>query len=212
METLAHIFRTGGPFMYVNVVVSIIAIAMIIDRVIAIFFKYRINAEAFMRTVIKLVDNNNIDRAVKVCEDYRNAAVARVSRAGLLKANRGEMEISTAVDEELMRCTPMLEKRIASLWAVANIATLIGLLGTITGLIRSFSALASVSPEQKATFLARGISEALNNTAFGLSIAVTCMVGHLILSGASKNMMADLEISAVSLENYLILRQRSGVK
>jgi biopolymer transport protein ExbB/TolQ len=111
-----------------------------------------------------------------------------------------------------MRVTPSLEKRIANLWSLANIATLIGLIGTILGLIRSFRALQSISPEQKAAFLARGISEALNNTAVGLTIAVACMIGHLALSGVSKKLVQDLEISAVTLENYLVQQHTAEKK
>jgi biopolymer transport protein ExbB/TolQ len=125
-----------------------------------------------------------------------------------MKVEKGALEISTAIDEELMRSTPLLEKRIPSLWSFANIATLIGLLGTIYGLIRAFSALAAVSPDQKAAFLARGISEAMNNTAVGLGIAIICMIGHLILSGRSKRMISDLDVSAISFENFLLLQNK----
>jgi biopolymer transport protein ExbB/TolQ len=129
-----------------------------------------------------------------------------------MKIDKGTLEISTAIDEELMRVSPLLEKRIPSLWSLANIATLIGLLGTIYGLIRAFSALAAVSPEQKAAFLARGISEAMNNTAVGLGIAILCMIGHLILSGRSKKMISDLDISAVTFENFLLLHNKKQDK
>jgi biopolymer transport protein ExbB/TolQ len=107
---------------------------------------------------------------------------------------------------------PLLEKRIAALWSLANIATLIGLLGTIFGLIRSFRALAAVSPEQKASFLSQGISEAMNNTAVGLTIAIICMVGHLLLSGKSRKMVGDLEVGANAIENFLIISRKNSPK
>jgi biopolymer transport protein ExbB/TolQ len=186
-----------------------VVIATIIERIVVLFMQYRVNTDNFLRAILNLVKNNQLERALKYCESTK-LAVAKVCRAGLLKANRGAVEISTAIDEELMRVTPGLEKRIANLWSLANIATLIGLIGTIFGLIRSFSGLASISPEQKAAFLARGISEALNNTAVGLTIAVICMIGHLSLSGVSKKLVHDLETSAVTLENFLI--QQGGEK
>ena len=86
--------------------------------------------------------------------------------------------------------TPLLKKRIQILWSLANIATLIGLLGTVVGLIRAFGAVAAAKPEERSTLLAKGISEALNNTAMGLGIAVTCIIAHAILASMSKRQVA----------------------
>jgi biopolymer transport protein ExbB/TolQ len=87
-----------------------------------------------------------------------------------------------AVEESMLEVRPLVQARVGWLWAIANIATLIGLIGTIFGLIRSFKATAAVQADQKAAALAKGISEAMNNTAFGLSIAVFCITAHLILN------------------------------
>jgi len=206
MDIIANVLREAGVLIYVNLCVSVFVIAIIIDRIIALFFLYRIDVDAFVRVVINLLENNDFNKAAGLCKATK-APIARICRAGISKANEGSMEISTAIDEELMRATPLLEKRIASLWSLANLATLIGLLGTIFGLIRAFTALAAVSPEQKAAFLARGISEAMNNTAVGLAIAIICIIGHLILSGTGKKMVGDLEVGAVTFENYLTLRE-----
>ena len=102
--------------------------------------------------------------------------------------------------------TPQIEKRIGSLWSLANIATLIGLIGTIIGLITSFRGLSVATPEQRATLLGAGIAEALFNTATGLTIAVTCIVSHLILSGVAKRIISDLDYYSSRLENLLSLR------
>jgi len=100
-----------------------------------------------------------------------------------------------------------LEKRIGVLWALANIATLIGLLGTISGLIKSFAAVAFAEPAQKSALLSRGISEAMYNTALGLGIAVLCMFFHLVLHGWSKKIKHDLERTQLKLENLLTLKR-----
>ncbi len=97
----------------------------------------------------------------------------------------------------------MVKKRIQILWSLANIATLIGLLGTVVGLIRAFGAVAAAKPEERSTLLAKGISEALNNTAMGLGIAVTCIVAHAILGSMSKRQASDLEAFSLKLENLL---------
>ena len=96
------------------------------------------------------------------------------------------------------------------LWSIANVATLIGLIGTITGLIGAFAAVALASPDQKSALLTKGISEAMNNTAFGLSIAVTCILAHMFLSGTTKKIAEGTEYGAVKIENILTrLRQQS---
>jgi biopolymer transport protein ExbB/TolQ len=102
---------------------------------------------------------------------------------------------------------PVLEKRIGALWSLANIATLVGLLGTISGLIRSFGAVAFAEPAQKSALLARGISEAMYNTALGLGIAVLCMFFHLILHAWAKRIKQDLERTTMRLENLLTLKR-----
>lgn len=206
LQTAYTILKHGGIPLYVNIfLVSVLALAVIFDRLVALLLQLRINPEIFTSTMINLVKSGNVDRAIKYCASTK-VAIARVCRAGLLKANRSVLDISSSIEEELMRVVPKLEKRISSLWALANIATLIGLIGTIFGLIISFKGLEGVSPEEKSAYLARGISEALNNTAVGLTIAVFCMAGHLLLSSLSKKLVHSIELNAATLENFLIQR------
>jgi len=206
MHSLAEFFREGGPFMVVNLVTSAVAIAIIVERIIALAFKLNLNAGPFMEQVQKLVLSGNVDRAVKLCGAAPNASLSRVIRAGLTRANRGEQEVARALEEAVLEVTPAIGKRIGALWSLANVATLVGLIGTIIGLIGTFKSLEAASPEMKQVMLSRGISEAMNNTAFGLSIAVTCIVAHLMLSSKSKAMIEDIEYNALRLENLLSRR------
>ncbi|MFL5263952.1 MAG: MotA/TolQ/ExbB proton channel family protein [Anaeromyxobacteraceae bacterium] len=206
IQHLAEFFREGGPFMFVNLIASAVAVAIIVERTLALAVKLNLNAAPFMEQVQKLVMTGNVDRALKLCGAAPKAALSRVVRAGLARANRGEAEVSKALEEALMEVTPLVGKRIASLWSLANIATLLGLIGTITGLIGTFKSLGAASPEMKQIMLSRGISEAMNNTAFGLGIAVTCIVAHLLLTSKSKAMIDELEYNAVKLENLLSRR------
>jgi len=206
MHSLAEFFREGGPFMVVNLVTSAVAIAIIAERIIALAFKLNLNAGPFMEQVQKLVLSGNVDRAVKLCGAAPNASLSRVIRAGLTRANRGEQEVARALEEAVLEVTPAIGKRIGALWSLANVATLVGLIGTIIGLIGTFKSLEAASPEMKQVMLSRGISEAMNNTAFGLSIAVTCIVAHLMLSSKSKAMIEDIEYNALRLENLLSRR------
>ena len=205
IQSLAEFFKEGGPFMMVNLATSAVAIAIIVERIVALAFKLNLNAGPFMAQIQKLVLSGHVDHAVKLCGA---AALSRVVRAGLSRASRGEQEVSRALEEAVLEVTPAIGKRIASLWSLANVATLIGLIGTIVGLIGTFKSLGLASPEMKQQMLTKGISEAMNNTAFGLTIAVTCIVSHLLLTSKSKAMIEEVEFNALRLEN--LLSRRSG--
>jgi biopolymer transport protein ExbB len=205
MRGLAEFIEEGGFFMYLNILTSVVVLATIVERAVFILTKYRVNSREFLAQIRKLVQAGNLDRAIKLCE-AAPLPLLQVVKAGLTQANRGEEAVVAAIEEKMLDVAPELNKRIAALWSLANIATLLGLLGTITGLIKAFEAVSFASPEQRSALLSRGISEAMNNTALGLGIAVTCMIAHLLISGAAKRIMADLERTAVKLENLLTLK------
>ncbi|HTP50437.1 MAG TPA: MotA/TolQ/ExbB proton channel family protein [Anaeromyxobacteraceae bacterium] len=209
IQYLAEFFSVGGPFMFVNLVILAVAIATIVERVITLGFKLNLNARPFMEQIQKLVAAGNLDKAIKLTEAAPNAALAKVVRAGLSQGNRGQEEVSRALEEEVLQQTPAITRRIAPLWSLANVATLVGLIGTITGLITTFRSLGVATPEMKQVMLSRGIAEAMNNTAFGLIIAVVCIIAHLMLSSKAKAMVEELEFNALRLENILS-RRASG--
>jgi biopolymer transport protein ExbB/TolQ len=160
-----------------------------------------------MAQIRKLVQAGNIDRAVKLCE-AAPLPLLQVVKAGLTQVNRGEDAVIASMEERMSELMPELEKRIGALWSLANIATLIGLLGTISGLIKAFAAVAFAEPSQKSALLSKGISEAMYNTALGLGIAVICMIFHLILHGQQKKIRHDMERSTMKLENLLTLKAK----
>lgn len=210
MGAIAEAFRTGGIWMYIILAVSIIAIGITIERFIYLFFKYSVNAEPFMAQIQKLVMANNIDRAIKLCNAQPSAALPRVIKAGLTRANKGEVEIQNALEEATLEVVPLVQKRTPVLQPLANIATLLGLLGTILGLIEAFAALERATPETRQKLLARGIALAMNTTAFGLIVAIPTLVFHLILSSMTKKILDEIDMYSVKLENLLISRGKSG--
>jgi biopolymer transport protein ExbB/TolQ len=206
VDSVIKFFKDGGPFMFVNLFWLAAALAVALERVVTLMFRYNLNAPPFMEQVTKLVMTGNVDRAVKLCAAAPNAPLAKVIRAGLTRANRGELEIAKAVEEALVENSPSVGARIPWLWSLANIATLVGLVGTIFGLIGTFQALGNVPAEQKQALLSDGISKAMNNTAFALSIAVLCIVFHMCLNSYAKNMLESMELHALKLENLLARR------
>ena len=202
MQHIAMFLEQGGFFMYVNLGSSAIAIALILERTIFFLGKGSVNAGAFLEQIRKLVAANNVDRAIKLCS-ATEAPVAKVARAGLTRLSKGEAAVTTAIEETLVDVAPDLKKRIPALWSLANIATLIGLLGTITGLIGAFAAVSKAAAADRANILSGRISEAMNNTWLGLAIAVVCMIAHVFLNGASKKQQHELESFSMKLENLL---------
>lgn len=203
LEAVVAFFKEGGPFMFINIFWLASAIAVVVERLITLMFRYNLNAAPFMEQVTKLVLTGNVDRAVKLCGAAPNSPLAKVIRAGLTRANRGEIEVAKALEESVLENTPHISSRIAWLWSLANIATLVGLVGTVFGLINTFKSMGNVPPEQKQALLSKGISEAMNNTFFGLSIAVICIISHLFLTAYARTMVETVELNAMKLENLL---------
>ena len=204
-------FKENPTFLAINLVVSAIVIALIIERAAFQLGKYRVNSKEFFAQIKKLVTAGNIDRAIKLC-DAGDYPTLQLVKAGLTHANKGADEIDAAMSEKMGELKPAVEKRIGSLWSLANIATLVGLLGTVMGLINTFDAVGQpgLSAAIRQSKLASGISEAMYNTAFGLGIAVTCMIAHLVLHQRSKNIQHDLEATMERVFNLLSIQTRPG--
>lgn len=209
---IAKFFEDGGFWMYPIAFVSVICVAVAIERIVFLFFRYDINGNAFMAQVQKLIMANNIDRAIKLCNAEPNAALPRVLKAGLTRANRSEIEIQNAVDEAVLEVFPQLNKRTNYLPMIANVATLTGLLGTIQGLIIAFEAVAHASAETKQTMLAAGISTAMFTTASGLVVAIPTLVLHSIIATRTTKIMDDVDQFALKTVNLLGARRRGTLK
>jgi biopolymer transport protein ExbB len=216
MQAIAKAFSvdqqgvTGVTVMYVILGVSIIGFGVMIERFIFLFFKYNLNASAFMAQIQKLVIANNIDRAIKLCNAAPSAALARVIKAGLTRANKSEVEIQNAIEEATLDVIPQIQKRTNSLAAIANVATLIGLLGTIFGMIGAFASLDQAAADKRQEALGKHISTAMYTTAFGLIVAVPCLAMHIFLTNVTKKIIDEIDQYSVKLENLLISRGKSG--
>lgn len=205
MEGFAKWMSDGGIWMYIILGVSIISLGIAIERFIFLFFRYNINAGAFMAQIQKLVVANSYDKAIKLCNAAPSAALARVLKAGLLRTNKGSDEIKAAIEEATLEVVPQIQKRTQSLQALANIATLIGLLGTIDGMIDAFAAISSdaVPAAERQTALGNAISKAMLTTAFGLIVAIPTMALHVFLSGVTKRIIDEIDLYGTKLQNLL---------
>ena len=166
--------------MYIILAVGLWGLAIVLERFIVIYLINRIDSKGFTNQIIHFIRENNIDKAITLC-DRSKAALPRIIRAGLEKSLMEPEEIQSALELRALTVLPKLEKRTGYLSMTANVATLLGLLGTIWGLIQSFQAVAHADASQKAALLSGGIALALNTTAFGLIVAIPIMFLYSIL-------------------------------
>jgi biopolymer transport protein ExbB len=200
-------FQTGGTWMVLIAISFMIAVAFTIERFMRLYLQYNTNGQSFMFEVQKYVLANDLDGAIRLCNSSGTAVLPKVLKAGLQRASREEGQIQNAIDAASLEVIPRLEKRLNFLALIANVATLIGLLGTISGLIRSFAAIALADPAQRQAILSSGISEAMNATFFGLMTAIFSMVAHGILTNRAQKILEEIDEFGVKLLDLLSARK-----
>lgn len=202
MEYINLAFKNGGPFMYVILAALVFGIAIIVERFIYIAVKNRIDTTKFVNRVIELVKNGGVANAIELC-NMSNAALPIITRAGLKEYGKSPKEVQNAFELAAMSEIPKLEKRTHYLSMIANVATLLGLLGTIIGLIQSFQAVAAADSSQKAALLSAGISVAMNTTAFGLIVAIPCMVFHSYIQSKTNGIIDEINENIARIYQWL---------
>jgi biopolymer transport protein ExbB len=208
MGDFATFYANGGVWMHPISLCAILGLAVLVERFIFLFFRFNINGPQFFNQIQKLVMANNIDRAIKLCNAADKAALARVLKAGLTRANKSESDISAAIEEAILEVTPAINKRVSMIPAIANIATLLGLIGTVFGMLDAFAAVADAPADQRSTALARGIGIAMNTTGFGLEVAIPLLAAHVFIAGLAKKISEEVDLYSVKLENLLAARVR----
>ncbi len=203
LQTVIKFFQQGGYFMYPIVVMLALGLSIAIERYISLSRARSQNNRSWSR-VTPALQAGNYEAALKEC-DGDDTAVGKVLQAGLLRlqtsSERNDVEMS--MEETLMESIPKLEKRTHYLATLANVATLLGLLGTIIGLIQAFTAIANVNPSEKADLLSASISVAMNTTAFGLMVAIPLLLLHAILQTKTTTLVDSLEMVVVKFLNTL---------
>lgn len=207
LQDLVNAFQAGGYAMVLIAVTLAISVAFALERFIRLFLQYNVDGASFMFEVQKYILANDVDGAIRLCNGAGRAALPKVIKAGLQRASREDQQIQNAVDAASLEAIPKLERRLPYLALIANIATLLGLLGTITGLIKSFAAIAVADPAQRQTILSAGISEAMNATAFGLVTAIFTMVMHSVLSSKAQKILEEIDEFGVKLLDLLSARK-----
>ena len=207
ISSLVSAYQKGGLFMHFIALSFAFSIAFAVERFVRLYSTYYVDGTSFMFEVQKYVLANDLDGAVRICNGANNSALAKVIKAGLQRASRDESQIQNAIDAASLEVVPKLEKRLGYLALIANIATLLGLLGTITGLIHSFAAIAVAEASKRQEILSNSIAEAMNCTAFGLIVAIFTLVVHGILTARASKIIEDIDEFGVKLLDLLSARK-----
>ena len=205
VQGFAKFMDDGGIFMWIILAMWVFGIIISIERIKKLF-GFDIDGTSLMSTVKKDVLTNQVQDSIQNCSTNKSL-LAVVLRNGLKRANQEKEQIQDALEASMLESIPHVEKRLGYLSLIANVSTLVGLLGTIYGLIQSFAAVASADAASKAELLALGISKAMNTTAFGLISAISIMVIHQILTTKAEKIIGDLETYSVKLVDLLTTRK-----
>jgi len=209
MEQIGRFFQEGGVWMYPLVVVSVFALTVMMERIIYYYIHCRINAKALLTQITRHVRNGDVEKARQICARTKSPlSVILESALWHYQQQEPDQEIQNAVDEVALRELPRIQRRTHYLSLFANIATLLGLLGTIFGLQDAFGALTAADPSQKASVLAKGIAIAMNTTALGLLVAIPCMIAFSILGAKANTIIEEIDESSVRLLNFLFSQRR----
>lgn len=201
--TFVRFFQDGGLFMYPILVVLALGLSIALERYLYLSRATSVNRRLW-NELIPLIKGGNYRQAQAVTSKSR-AAVGKILHYGLSRTRsaRRRDDIETAMEEGLMEVVPRLEKRTHYLATFANIATLLGLLGTIIGLIKAFTAVSHVDPAEKADLLSASISVAMNTTAFGLMVAIPLLLVYTVLQSKTTTLVDSLEMASVKFLNIL---------
>jgi biopolymer transport protein ExbB len=200
-------FTAGGAFMFPILFAAAVAAAITVERYVTLA-KMRARNQRTWSQIEPALASGDFDRARELVSKD-DSALSKVLGMGLALqgAVRRRDDVEKAMQESLMEVVPQLEKRTHYLATLANVATLLGLLGTVSGLIHAFAAVATVNPAEKANLLSASISEAMNCTAFGLMTAVPILVVHAFLQSKTIGLNDGLETAAIRFLNALAARE-----
>ncbi len=200
--------QNGGLFMYVILVVSIFALALFCERAGFLYIRLKINSDQAFKKILHPLEKMNYRGALEECVKIESHPLGRILKAGLLKSDKRDKEIERAMEEKILQEAPRVKSRINYLAMVANISTLLGLLGTIMGLIAAFQGVSTADAATKQEILAGGISVAMLTTAFGLIVAIPCLIGYTVLNNKGDAYLDKFEEKALALFNVLSSQKR----
>ena len=210
--SIVAFFTSGGVFMYPILLVFAIGVAVAVERYVTLTLVTNKN-QAVWDKVQPLLAKGEFD-AARDMTSKDESTISQVLNMGLSLqgAVQRREDIEIAMEESMMEIVPRLEKRTPNVGLASSIATLLGLLGTIMGLIQAFTAVANANPAEKADLLSASISVAMNTTAFGLMVAIPLLVTHVVLTSKTGQIIDSLEMATVKALNVFTKRAKRPVE
>ncbi len=207
MTGLAEFLQNNLGHVAPIILVGIFGFAIILERIKALYLSYPIsNEEAFFEKIREMILVGEVAEAVTLCDQHSGKPVATVVKRGLLRAHQPENLVENGLELAIEDASQTISKRTSYLSMIANVATLLGLLGTIAGLVKSFRAVGAADAATKSALLAQGIAEAMYATMFGLGVAIPCMIAFSFLMNRSNRLISRTESAGVRVMD--ILKQR----
>src|SRR5580692_11251130 len=210
INSVVNFFKDGGVFLYPLALIFVVGVSIAIERYVYLT-RETLRNRSLWDALVPALSSGNFKQVVALTQNSK-ASVATILNYGVARvaSARRRDDIEKAMDESLLEVIPRIEKRTHFLSSLANVGLLIGLLGTIVGLISAFSAVATANPAEKASLLAAAISVAMNNTASGLGVAITLLLAHMFLESKTTSLIDSLEIASVKFLNSITERQHDA--
>ncbi len=210
--SIVSFFSTGGMFMYPILIVFAFGVAIAVERFVTLG-QITAKNQVVWSKVQPLLDSGEFEEARQMTNEDEST-ISQVLNMGLSLQGtvRRREDIEIAMEESMMEIVPRLEKRTPYVGLASSIATLLGLLGTIMGLIQAFTAVANANPAEKADLLSASISVAMNTTAFGLMVAIPLLIVHAVLTSKTGDIVDSLEMATVKALNVFSRRAKRAVE
>lgn len=212
---IARAFEQGGIFMYFILVFAILTLAFITERFLKLYVQTKPVAPEFRKKLLEFIQRNDLLGGERYARQYaKENPSARIAELGFqLRADAvGDEELQAQMDEQLTKEISEIDKRTGFLAMFGNVATLVGLLGTIGGMVVAFAGVADANPAERASLLSKGISHALNCTAFGLLVAIPALVFFAVLQNRADQLIKGLVAQTTEIYHDLLFLTEGGGK
>lgn len=211
---IVNAFEQGGIFMYFILIFFVMTVAFIVERSLALYVRFKEAPKDLHNKLLECIRQNDLNAGANIAAQYDDTSMGRIAKLGFML--RGEAasdeELQARMDEKLSEELGRLDKRTSFLAMFGNVATLVGLLGTIGGMVIAFAGVADANPADRATLLSLGISHALNCTAFGLLVAIPALVSYAVFQNRTDAITKDITHGTTELYHDLLFYSDAGAE
>jgi biopolymer transport protein ExbB/TolQ len=211
MESIAILLKEGGVTAWIILLAGVLLLVVGMERAYFLFFKYSIDVDLAIQKVRTFILKKSYTEAIQICNTVSDSPELNVAKMGLLAAEHGREAMRSALGGAVLEVTKNCERRISIIALIAGISTLLGLLGTISGLIKTFQALAQADPSKKGEILGLGISEAMYATAAGLVLGILAMVVHSVCVSKGEEIVGSAQDLGYKLVTWVEQSERGSV-